>query len=180
MLQLRALGKLREVFESGQPCTAFGIKTVSFDVTFSPEMVGSASRVTKVDHNAANGTTQVSAPGLTCRRPPRAGSGFAGGGCSATAVLNMSSELELWKCVAGSDEHPSPYIDERRDRESGSLGSNDWRRGLHHSGVSHKVELGAGQSASLNVSFAPPSSGSLSGESTRSDQPGRQVRRVHR
>jgi hypothetical protein len=130
------------------PVTVGAGQSVSFNVTFAPQSAGSFSGNVAVTSNAQN-------PNLSI---PVTGTALA----AATLTANPTS-LTFTNVLVGANSTQSETIKNTGGASAQITGVAATGTGFSVSGITLPVTVGAGQSVSFNVTFAPQSAGTFNG-----------------
>jgi hypothetical protein len=130
------------------PVTLAGGQSTTFNVAFAPQSTGSVSGNLAVASNAANPTLNI----------PLSGAGVAPG-----TLTPLKSSINFGNVQVGHNKTVSETITNTGGSDVHISQVNATGTGFSINGINPPLTLTAGQSASFNVVFTPPSSGSDSG-----------------
>jgi hypothetical protein len=133
------------------PATIAGGQSATFSVKFAPASAGAASGTLTINSNASNATLSV----------PLSGTGVSQGGVTANPT-----SLGFGSIATGSSKSLSGTLTNSGGTSVTISGASTSGAAFSLSGLTVPLTLGAGQSTSFTVKFAPTSSGSASGNVT--------------
>lgn len=133
------------------PMTLSGGQSASFTILFDPAAAGSTSGALTITSNASNSSLSI----------PLSGTGITQGGLSPSP-----SSISLGNVTVGTSSSQSETLTNSGGTSVTISAASVSVTGFTLSGLSLPVTLAAGQSASFNVTFAPATTGTASGNIT--------------